>query len=151
MHQPIKDGLEDYLAGKTGTSREFTQHLQSCPDCEAELNSISSQARLFGALRANVEPRAGFYARVLEKIEQQTPPSIWAIMLEPRFGRRIAVACATATLVLVGYLIGTEPGDRSAQTRPALVQMSDGGHETAATASQDRDAVLLTLASFREN
>jgi len=152
MHQPIRDGLEDYLAGKTRLPSSFTAHLESCPECAAEAGLMKEQSRTLAALRASVEPRAGFYARVLDRIEQQARPSIWAVMLEPSFGRRIAVACAMLTVFLGGYLISTEPGDQGARAPSVIVDTRDpAGPESARLQAQDRDSVLVTLASFREN
>src|SRR5581483_5441567 len=104
MHQPIRDGLEDYLAGKTGLASEFTAHLTSCAECAAQVSLMKQQSRMVRALGASVEPRAGFYARVLDRIEQRPRPTIWSLMLDPSFGRRIAMACAAVTVVVGGYL-----------------------------------------------
>lgn len=150
MHQPMKNGLEDYLAGKTGLPREFTAHLESCAECAAEAAEMREQSLLFGALRTEVEPRAGFYARVLDRIEQQALPSIWSMMLEPAFGRSIAVACAALTIVVGTYLFTTETHGQF--HRPAVVRTQDiAQQENSPIQQQDRDAVLVSLASFQEN
>jgi|SRR5579884_931209 len=152
MHQPIRDGLEDYLAGKAGLSREFTAHLDSCAECAAQVSLMKQQSRMLGALRASVEPRAGFYARVLDRIEQRPRPTIWSVMLEPSFGRRIAMACAAVTIVIGGYLISTEPGDQVYRTPAAVIDSRDvARQESPAMQERDRDSVLVTLASFRED
>ena len=152
MHQPITDGLEAYLAGeKTGLPETFNEHLESCPECTDELSAMSRQSRLLGVLRTNVEPRPGFYARVIERIEQQVRPSIWSLMLEPAFGRSIAVVCAVLTLVMGTYLIATEPGEHMSRPAAAIVTQDVAQQETPATAQQDRDAVLVNLASYQEN
>ena len=150
MHQPITDGLEAYLAGATGIPGSFDEHLKSCPACAEELNVMSRQSRLLAALRADREPSPGFYARVLGRIEQQVPASIWSLMLEPAFGRSIAVVCAVLTLVMGTWLIATEPGERVAGP-PSVVTETVAHDETPATPEQDRDAVLMTLASYQEN
>jgi anti-sigma factor RsiW len=152
MHQPIRDGLEDYLAGKKGCPGEFTQHLDSCPECAAEVGLMKQQSSMLGTLRTSMEPSAGFYARVLQRIEQQPRPSIWTMMLDPSFGRRIAVGCAMATVVLGAYLIGTEPGDQHWRAQSATVETRTAAPQESLAAQQsDRDDVLVTLASFREN
>jgi|SRR5579884_2526113 len=151
MHQPIKDGLEDYLAGKPSLPDKFTSHLNSCSDCAAEVGALQEQARLLGTLRASVEPQAGFYARVMDRIEQRIKPSIWSVMLEPSFGRRIAVICATVTVVLGAYLISTEPGDQVRPAATVIETQNVSGTASSMSAQQDRDAVLVTLASFRNN
>jgi hypothetical protein len=150
MHQPIKDGLESYLAGETGLSDIFHEHLRSCHQCAEQVRTIEGQSRMLASLRAEREPQSGFYARVLERIEQQVPPSIWSVMLEPAFGRSIAVAGALLTLVLGTYLIATEPGE--GLSRPAaMVETQDFAAQQQGTNQRDRDAVLVNLASFREN
>ena len=151
MHQPIRDGLEDYLAGKAGLPREFTAHLNSCSQCADEVGLMKQQARMLSSLHASAEPRPGFYARVLERIEQQPRPTIWSVMLQPSFGRRIAVACATLTIVLGGYLIGTEPGDQNSRSAAVVESQDVSRPESTAVQQSDRDSVLVTLASFREN
>jgi len=150
MHQPIRDSLEAYLAGTTGLPKTFDEHLNSCTECAEQVSAMRRQANLLGALRTVYEPRPGFYARVLERIDRQARPSIWSVMLEPAFGRSIAVAGAVLTLVLGTYLVATEPGDHS---RPASVVETQEftPQETAVATPQDRDAVLVNLASFREN
>jgi anti-sigma factor RsiW len=151
MHQPIKEGLEAYLAGTTGLPESFNQHLESCRDCAGQVHEMRAQARLLEALRTDAEPRPGFYSRVLERIEQSVRPSMWSVMLEPAFGRSIAVAGAVLTLVLGTYLISTEPGDQN--SRPASVMATQDLAPTVnlAATPQDRDAVLVNLASFRSN
>lgn len=150
MHQPIRNGLEAYLTGDTGLPEDFSEHLKSCSECSEQVEVMRQQSQMLGSLHADAEPRPGFYARVLERIDRQVRPSIWALMLEPAFGRSIAVACAVITLVLGTYLIATQPGDMVA--RPvSVIQTQDLAQQDAVATQQDRDAVLINLASFREN
>ena len=149
MHQPIKDGLEEFLrgAGKGANPREFDAHLAACHSCARELRLLEAQALWLRSLQdspaASAEPRPGFYVRVLERIEQQTPRSIWSILLQPAFGRRIAVASGALALVLGTYLVSTEPGEMSAPDQQGVVI-------SQLNASTDRDAVLVNLASYHE-
>ena len=147
MHQPIREGLEEYLngAGDRAIPRDFTAHLATCKDCADELRLIQDQAQSLRLLRAGEEPRPGFYARVMDRIERQTDLSIWSIFLRPSFGRRIAIASATLALLMSVYLVSTEPGDREySSSSPAVVTASDD------SVQQQRDAVLVNLASYRE-
>ena len=150
MHQPIKEGLEEYLrgAGKGENPREFDAHLAACQSCAQELRLLEAQALWLRSLQdspaVDAEPRPGFYARVMDRIEQETPRSIWSILLQPAFGRRIAVASGALALVLGTYLVSTEPGDLNAPPDQQGVVISK------LNPSMDRDAVLMNLASYHE-
>jgi len=158
MHEPIRDHLEEYLrCPEIRVSNDFLAHLEGCKACASELELLEIQAELLRSLRAEkgIEPRAGFYARVMDRIEregQQT--SIWSILLQPRVGRRLAVATATLALLLAGYLISTEPGDQTAYSAPSAVVTEVPASDAALTQDvlhqQQRDAVLVNLASFRQ-
>ena len=69
MHQPIKDGLEEYLRdpGKGTNSREFDAHLAACSSCAQELRLLEAQTLWLRLLQdspaASAEPGPGFYAR----------------------------------------------------------------------------------------
>ncbi|MBZ5610939.1 MAG: hypothetical protein LAP38_21960 [Acidobacteriia bacterium] len=171
MHEPIRDNLEDYLRGPAGRiPQEFGAHLEACEECAGELKGLETQARMLRSLKAGqeVEPRAGFYARVMERIEERAQASIWAILLRPRIGRRLAVASAVLALLLAGYLVSTEPGDQSLASAPSVV-LTDTPAPVVASQSipqqeipqpeiqrdtpqqqHERDAVLVNLASFRQ-
>src|SRR5690349_5966145 len=97
MHQPIRESLEDFL--RAGRDRqlpaEFQAHLGECAECAGELQLLQEQSQLLRTLgnAAEVEPRAGFYARVIERIQAQ-PASMWSVFLERKFGFRLALASA---------------------------------------------------------
>ena len=107
---------------------------------------------------AEVGPSAGFYARVMERVEEQDRGSIWSVFLQPSFGRRLAIASATLVVLLGTYLVTTEAGDQSvAAVAPAVATDSVKVAAPDAGAVQDslqqqhrRDAVLVDLASFHE-
>src|SRR5712692_7909030 len=117
MHQPIRDNLEEYLRGFAGRTipQEFSAHLAACPACANELRLVEKQAGMLRTFQVSgdAEPRPGFYARVMDRIEQQGPGSIWSVFLQPAFGMRLAVASATLVLLLGTYLVTTEPGDHA--------------------------------------
>jgi anti-sigma factor RsiW len=158
MHQSIRDNLEEYLRGSADKiPQEFHAHLEACRACASELKLVEQQARMLRVLQAGreMEPRAGFYARVLGRIEEQGPFSIWSVLLQPRFGRRLAVASAVLALLLAGYLVSTEPGDQGIGSAPMVVMTDTPPAPEAAavpadTPQQQRDAVLVNLASFRQ-
>jgi anti-sigma factor RsiW len=155
MHQVIRKNVEEHLKGsRREIPPEFHRHLETCPDCASELAQLETQSRVLRSLAAttDAEPRPGFYARVMERIEAQQPFSIWSVFLDRKFGFRLAVASGVLAFLLGGYLVTSEPGGPESGVTSA-VAMSDSSNETnfdQAAAQQQRDAVLVDLASFRQ-
>jgi predicted anti-sigma-YlaC factor YlaD len=160
MHQPIRDNLEDYLKGSAQrVPREFHEHLAACDSCAGELQLLETQSSMLRSLKATgeVEPRSGFYARVIERIEAQRPQSMWSLLLEPSFGRRLAFASATLAVLLGTYLVTSESGEPDMSSISAQVVYSQAPSATDVSLEQSsfqqqrqRDAVLVNLASFHE-
>src|SRR5208283_770468 len=101
------------------------------------------------ALRANDDtpgPRAGFYARVMERIEAQRPIDIWELFFDSAFARRIAMASMAMTVLFGLYLVSSE---RFAQPVAVAVEGSQPGI-TLAAGLPDKDAVLVNLVTYRE-
>ena len=59
--------------------------------------------------RDDLDQRAGFYARVMDRVEQQGRSSIWSVLLQPNFGRRLAMASAALVMLLGGLLAIAAP------------------------------------------
>jgi len=162
MHEPIQDNLEEYLKGSASkVSQDFQAHLQACEDCAGELRDMEAQAEMLHTLRPGkeIEPGAGFYARVMDRIEAQGRASIWTVLLEPAFGRRLAVACATLVVLLGTYFVATELSEPMVAVAPAAVSIAPASADLSPQPSSDRDsaqqqqqrdAVLVNLASFHE-
>lgn len=160
MHQPIRDNLEEYLNGSNDREipQDFAAHLTSCSACVEELRIIQQQTQMLRTLRpGDLEPRAGFYARVMDRIENQGSDSFWSIFLEPAFGRRLAIASAALVLLLGTYLVSTEPGDHGltpvAVMQPGAPDVATNDDVTLPgpdSLQQQRDAVLVNLASYQE-
>jgi hypothetical protein len=166
MHEPIRDNLEEYLRGSASKiSQDFQAHLKACEDCAGELREIEAQADLLHALRPGkeIEPGAGFYARVMDRIEAQGRASIWSVLLEPAFGRRLAVACATLVVLLGTYFVANELSEPIVAVAPTVATTIPASQDLGARSSGDqgtdrdsvqqqrqRDAVLVNLASFHE-
>ena len=156
MHQAIRDNLEEFLKGSTRrVPQEFHQHLEMCEDCAAELRLYQRQAEMLRLLqpKGDLDPHAGFYARVMDKIEQEGRSSIWSALLRPNFGRRLAVASAVLVMLLGTYLVTTE----SVEPQVASTDVILTGAPSAASTDQDglqqqrqRDAVLVNLAAYHE-
>lgn len=161
MHQPVKDNLEEYLRGVGGkfvkrVPPEMESHLDSCGECAAELDRLQSQAlAVRAAFRASgeLEPRSGFYARVMQRIEDaRASNSVWAAFLDPVFARRLVYLSATLVLLFGAYLVSTTPAGNLTQMPPAV---SVSTASTTASADdfatpQERDAVLVNLAAYQE-
>ena len=160
MHQPIRDNLEEYLKGSTQqVPQAFHAHLVACEECASELRLLETQANMLRSLRSDADlgPSTGFYARVMERVEEQHRGSIWSVFLQPSFGRRLAIASATLVVLLGTYLVTTETGDQSVAVAPTVVTDHVSGPASDTGAVQDnlqqqrrRDAVLVDLASFHE-
>ncbi len=168
MHQEIRQSLEDFLRDDDykkgpGLPTEFHTHLGECGECAGELKSLEAQSQLLRSLRStrDIEPRAGFYARVMERIEAQ-PASIWSVFLDRKFGFRLAVASAALIALLGTYLVTSEPSGPESASSPAVV-LTDTPRATAASIQEtsvqqedgprqqeQRDAVLVDLASYHQ-
>ncbi len=153
MHQPIENGLEDYLTGRAGTEsyREFVAHVAVCAECATEVGEMKQQADWIRELRppADAEPSPGFYARVMDRIEAQTAKSFWGVFLEPVFANRLALACLALFVVLSSAVWQTNPSPVLNENNPVSILASEEMPAvTGADPSRDRTVVLTNLASF---
>ena len=156
MHQLVRRYLEEYLqnASDPRIPGEFRQHLRSCAGCAEEVRQFESHAVLLRSLRRQeyLAPPAEFYARVATRIEEQRAASVWSAFLEPVFGRRLVFACLTLVLLLGAYIVSTEPQVTLSPGSPEVV-MAVEPHPFEVTGSdprQDREKVLITLATYQE-
>jgi anti-sigma factor RsiW len=164
MHQQIRQSLENYLRGgdlQAGPElpAEFEAHLGECAACADEVRTFQEHSRMLRWLSssAEVEPRSGFYARVVERIQAQ-PTSIWSVFLDRRFGFRLAVASAAVVAVLGAYLVTSEmygPEFTSSRTMistdtPRASEASFSEEDGPRLQQQQRNAVLVDLASYRQ-
>ncbi len=152
MHGPIRDRLEDLLAAdlRRCYSGDIEAHLTTCTKCAAELDEMRAQGRELASLRPaeDLEPTAGFYARVLQRIEERQGCSIWSLFVEATYARRIALASLTVMLALGGYVVVQDAHVRSPQS---LMAYTEGTHYDApvmGNASQRRDAVLENFETY---
>lgn len=163
MHQPVKQNLEEYLRGVGGPFNkpvppEMAAHLESCVDCAEKLARLEQQSAALRSLRApaGLEPRAGFYARVIQRIEEaRAKNTVWAAFLEPVFAKRLVFASVTFVALFSFYLVSTEPRDQASGYQPAVVtapaqQVASTADDPDNTTPQERDAVLVSLAAYQE-
>jgi hypothetical protein len=156
MHRGVRDKLEEILAGTVDGLCE--RHLDECEECRAEVAAMREQRGLLRTLRAGgeigrpveIEPSAGFYARVMERIESQGVVSIWSLFFDSPVGRGLAMASMVIALSLGVYLVsmerGAEPDAVVLDSGQAVMQQSGG----VLTGSPDANAVLVNLVTYRE-
>jgi hypothetical protein len=155
MHQPIRDNLEEYLKGSTRqVPQEFHRHLEMCEDCATELRLYQGQAEMLRLLHpgGDLDPRAGFYSRVMDKIEQEGRSSIWSELLQPNFGRRLAMASAVLVVLMGTYFVTTERSEPEAATADVVFTgaPSPVADQNSLQQQRQRDAVLVNLAAYHE-
>jgi predicted anti-sigma-YlaC factor YlaD len=152
MHREVRDRLEDILAGghagNSGVAWDKARHLDECAECRNNLAAMRDQQRLLRSLRLSeeVEPRAGFYARVIERIESQGAASIWSLFFDSPVGRGLAMASMVLALSVGVYLVSSERG--AEPVGGGVLTAPDSG--AMLTGSPDRDAVLVNLVTYRE-
>jgi hypothetical protein len=154
MHQPIRDNLEEYLKGFARKApQDFETHLEACADCASQVRSFRAQAEILRSLQSSgdIEPGAGFYARVMDRIELDGRSSIWAVLLQPNFGRRIAMASAVLVVLLGTYFVAAESREPvPAAPEAALTSGPTSFDQDSLQQQRQRDAVLVNLAAYHE-
>ncbi len=150
MHEPIRDHLEEYLDGRPAPPVEA--HLDVCPKCRRAVLAMREQARIFRTLRAEeeMEPAAGFYARVIDRIEAQGKPSFWNLLFEPAFGRRLMYASLALVVLMATYLVSTEASQPPMASNTPETILVDERPVVGADQQRDRDVMLVTLTTFDE-
>lgn len=151
MHGSVRESLEDLLAarGAAVSKNGVAQHLSSCNECASEIESMKAQAELLKTLRApeELEPTAGFYARVLQRIEERTRESMWAVFIYSPFSKRLVYASLTMALMLGSYVIAQESRDGHLRGTRMVAQQLHEGPLVAGSQAEQRDAVLANFAS----
>ncbi len=151
MHRSIRDRLEDLLAKRGIASKDtaVSAHLESCARCSSELSLMQSQAELFTALRVpdEAEPAPGFYARVLQRIEERAKDSMWGAFLYSPFSKRLMYVSLTIAVMLGSYVVMQETRDgHLLGNRPVIAENSHYDAPVVGDESQQRDAVLANFA-----
>jgi anti-sigma factor RsiW len=158
----VRDHIEDIVAGVEAAP--VAEHLQACEQCRSDVTAMRAQSAALRKLRApnDAEPRPGFYARVMERIEAQGPASIWNLFIESAFGRRIAAASLALALLLGVYLISSEraadqPIVAGQQAQPAVVVVGEdapgrviGQMDQSSMDKSSNDDVLVNLVTYQE-
>jgi hypothetical protein len=159
MHREVRNKLEEILAGTGDALCE--RHLSECAECSAVVAAMREQRGLLRSLRVGgadgkdaPEQSAGFYARVMERIETQGVASIWSLFFDSPVGRGLAMASMVVALSLGVYLVSSEQGAEP-ETAPAVLYGTPGNTAGSAAAGMltglpDANAVLVNLVTYRE-
>jgi hypothetical protein len=97
-----------------------------------------------------VEPAAGFYARVMQRIEERARQSIWAVFIYSPFAKRLTYASFALAVLLGSYVIAEESRDGHLTAPSTMV--AQGSHfdpPVVGSTAQQRDAVLENFAFER--
>lgn len=149
MHGSIRSRLEDLLSAKRPVAeQEDRDHLASCPECASELEILKAHSEMLHTLRApeEMEPAPGFYARVLQRIEERTKESIWASLIYSPISSRIAYVSLTLALVAGSYVIASETRDGHLTGTRMMAQVHYDA-PVVGSVDEQRDAVLQNFAS----
>jgi predicted anti-sigma-YlaC factor YlaD len=169
MHRIIRDHLEQVLGERPpAPDHPAGKHLAECGDCREAVEAMREQTAMLRQWRVTnaemAEPRPGFYARVLERIEAQSPSSVFTVFFDSLFGRRIALASLALALLLGVYVISSEQmAEPEVAVMDSLPQatlvsdmprdfpvLSDDSQPRLVRGTPDQDAVLVNLVTYRE-
>ena len=161
MHGSTRDRLEELLARgvRQGGSQPGNRpvppaapdgHVEHCAECSSELNTMREQAEWMRHLRPSEEfdPAPGFYARVLQRIEERAKRSIWYGLVYSPVGKRLAYGSLSLALALGLYVIAAEQMDRPLPSKPAVAERVNTQVFGESGAAEQRDAVLVNFASY---
>ena len=160
MHEFVRDRLEELLAAEQldarlpvvhQKSQEVKNHLNSCAECSSEIAFMRAQAEALRTLRApvvqGIEPGAGFYARVIQRIEQRSKNSIWSVFVDSPFGKRLAYTSLAIAALFGSYVVTLEARDGHLGGQGTVAQQLSADEECYGSQAQQRDAVLVNFAS----
>lgn len=151
MHAVVMQNLEEFLSGtlEPATHREIEAHLASCKACRVEVEGMREVSQCFGSLRSEeaATPEVGFYARVMQQVEQsKAAPSVASLLgLDFAFGRRLVFASLLTLAVLGSYLVSRETGYAGGPSPEGLMAQQESPAFDSAPAP---DNMLVTLTAY---
>ena len=153
MNPELKDGLEDYLSGTLSEERRrrYESLLKSDPGFEKEVSAMKEMSGLFATLKSEeaVAPAPAFYARVVRRIEkEQESVSLWSLLFDPLFARRVAFA-SLVLLAVMGSFLATVDREELVMPTPDMVMAEEFGSQPLPSEEASRDMMLVRLASFQ--
>ena len=117
MHDLFRENLEGYLSGglDPATKLELDDHLARCASCHEQGRLLAETAEALRTLRPPREMAfdlpPSFYARLVDQIESEREIPFWAMLGDPRFGRRVVFACLMLFALLGAYVAAFERPD----------------------------------------
>ena len=153
MHGSVREELENLLAAKpSAAASRAADHVSGCEKCTSEMEAMRVHSQMFKTLQSpeQVEPGAGFYARVLQRIEQRAKHSIWWVFVYSPVGKRLAYTSLALSLALGSYVIAAEKNDGHLTAKTIVAENITGEHYDApvmGTADEQRAAVLQNFVS----
>lgn len=154
MHGSVRGELENLLAAKpSGERSRGEEHIAACASCASEIKAMRVQAQMFKTLQspADIEPAAGFYARVMQRIEERAKHSIWWVFVYSPVGKRLAYASLALSLALGSYVIAAESNDGHLTAKAIVAENASDNRPyvvpVAGTAYEQRAAVLQNFVS----
>lgn len=139
----LRAQAEDVLAGKASAAPEFREEIAAMQEQAAWMRSLRAPA--------DCEPKPGFYARVMERIDAQRAISAWILFFDSQLGRRLALASMTLAVGVGMYLVSSERiSSEQTTTPPAAARPSVILAGSDRAGSPDSDAVLMNLVTYRE-
>jgi predicted anti-sigma-YlaC factor YlaD len=147
MHGSVRNNLESLLEG-TANAGAVEEHLASCDGCAESFSAMQAQRELLRSLRPKeeLEPSAGFYARVMQRIEERAKDSIWAVFVYSPVGKRFALASLSVALLLGSYVVAAEKLDGHLMSGSSVADQVHYDMPMDGDQAQQRDAVLANFA-----
>jgi predicted anti-sigma-YlaC factor YlaD len=146
MHGSVRVELENLLAAEPSVAAmNISNHVSTCGECASELMQMRQHAHLLKTLQspAEVEPSAGFYARVMQRIEESARRSIWWVFVYSPIGKRLAYASLALSIALGTYMVTAESRDGDLTFRAsAHKSRSHFDAVVSGSADEQRAAVL---------
>jgi len=146
-----EDLVEFALGTLSGRSRsQVLDHLESCPNCSAELDSMSATADVLLYLAPEAEPPLGFESRLAERL-----PSIQARRVVSLPRRTAVWAVAAALVATLGFGLGAvtmthgQSDQTSASDRPTMARLTADGRALGQVflSSGDPSWMMMTVDS----
>lgn len=150
MHDIVVEELERYLIGEA--SPALHEHLNHCGDCRREVEALLALSSLLKDLRLPADtspmPPLGFYNRVAATVVEKQRREAWGLFSPGAvFFRRVAFASLLVLAGLGGFLVTRESSAGGADAATIMAQHDVSGVHSE---SDDRDRLLVTLASYRQ-
>jgi predicted anti-sigma-YlaC factor YlaD len=150
MHEPVRNQLEELLA-KSGVIEQGKSglHLQSCSECSSEFKIMQAQSEFLRSLRTpeELEPAAGFYARVLQTIESRAKRSIWAGFIYSPVRTRLAYMSLSLAVVLGAYVVAEETHESHLERQRVAMERASEDAPVFGSPTEQRNAVLVNFAA----